>query len=144
MLPFEIVIQALNVGFVALLYLFLFEVMRVALRELRSVATQQPVESQFGKLTVVQPGNTGVAPGTNFPLDPTTSIGRKLTNGIVLDDPTVSGEHAVLYLQDDSWYLRDAGSTNGTLVNGEDVVAPAPVQPGDLLTLGGVQLRLSR
>jgi pSer/pThr/pTyr-binding forkhead associated (FHA) protein len=51
---------------------------------------------------------------------------------------------AVWRPRDGNWYVRDAGSTNGTLVNGQDVVAPSPIQPGDVLTLGGVQLRLTR
>ena len=141
---FEYVVLALQIGFVALLYLFLFEVMRVVLRELRTAAAQAPTESPYGKLVMVQPGSTGVPPGAVLPLEPTTALGRKLTNGVVLDDATVSGEHAILYLRDGQWYVRDAGSTNGTLVNGQDVVAPSPVRPGDVLQLGGVQLRLSR
>ncbi|MDP9379849.1 MAG: FHA domain-containing protein [Chloroflexota bacterium] len=143
-MSFDLFVFALNVAFVGLLYLFLFEVMRVVLRELRAAATQSPTDSPYGRLVMVQPGSTGIAPGTSFSLEPTTALGRKLTNGVVLDDATVSGEHSVLYMRDGQWYVRDAGSTNGTLVNGQDVVAPSPVQPGDLLTLGGVQLRLTR
>lgn len=141
---YNILVLALQIGFVALLYLFLFEVMRVVLRELRTAATQTSTEPQYGKLIVVQPGSTGVQPGAALTLEPTTALGRRLTNAIVLDDATVSGEHAILYLRDGVWYVRDAGSTNGTVVNGQDVVAPTPVQIGDLLTLGNVQLRLSR
>lgn len=143
-MSFDLFVFVLNVAFVGLLYLFLFEVIRVVLRELRATATQPVVESPYGRLVMVQPGSTGLQPGAGLPLEPTTSLGRKLTNGVVLDDATVSGEHAVLYLRDGTWYVRDAGSTNGTLVNGQDVVAPAPVQPGDLITLGSVQLRLTR
>lgn len=144
MVSFDVFVFALNVAFVALLYLFLFEVMRVVLRELRVVATQAPADSPFGKLVMVQAGTTGISPGTVLPLEPTTALGRKLSNGVVLDDATVSGEHAILYLRDGVWYVRDAGSTNGTLVNGQDTVAPSQVRVGDLLTLGAVQLRLSR
>ena len=143
-MSFDLFVFALNVAFVGLLYLFLFEVMRVVLRELRQAATQAPTESPHGKLVMVPAGSTGIRPGTALPLEPTTALGRKLTNGVVLDDSTVSGEHAVLYLRDGQWYVRDAGSTNGTLVNGQDVVAPAAMQVGDVLTLGGVQLRLTR
>ncbi len=143
-LPFELLLLGLQIGFVALLYLFLFEVMRVVLRELRTAATEAPTNSPYGKLVMVQPGTTGIMPGTALPLEPTTALGRKLTNGVVLDDSTVSGEHAIVYLRDGVWYVRDAGSTNGTLVNGQDVVAPSPVRVGDMLQLGSVQLRLSR
>ncbi|MDQ3855739.1 MAG: FHA domain-containing protein [Chloroflexota bacterium] len=144
MISFDVFVFILNAAFVLLLYLFLFEVVRVILRELRTVATQAPSESPYGKLVVVQPGTTGISPGFVLPLEPTTAIGRKLTNAVVLDDATVSGEHAILYLRDGAWYVRDAGSTNGTLVNGQDVVAPSPIRVGDVLTMGNVQLRLSR
>lgn len=144
MISFDLFVFVLNIAFVGLLYLFLFEVLRLILRELRVVAARGPADSQYGRLIVVQPGNTGLLPGAELALEPTTSIGRKLTNAVVLDDPTVSGEHAVLYLRDSTWYVRDAGSTNGTLVNGQDTVAPSVLGVGDILTLGAVQLRLAR
>lgn len=144
MISFDLFVFVLNIAFVGLLYLFLFEVLRLVLRELRVLAARGPAESPHGRLVVVQPGNTGILPGAVLPLEPTTSIGRKLTNSVVLDDPTVSGEHAVLYLRDSTWYVRDAGSTNGTLVNGQDTVAPSVLAVGDILTLGAVQLRLAR
>ncbi|ACZ42332.1 FHA domain containing protein [Thermobaculum terrenum ATCC BAA-798] len=141
---YDLLVFLLNVGFVALLYIFLFEVVRIALRELRAVTATTSQNSRFGQLVVVDPGRTGLRPGTVFPLEPTTAIGRKISNAIVLDDPTVSGEHAILYLWDGTWYIRDAGSTNGTLVNGQDVIEPSPVNVGDILTLGAVKLRLAR
>jgi len=144
MISFDALVFVLNAAFVALLYVFLFEVIRVVLRELRTVGVQSPAESPHGRLVVVQAGSTGLTPGASLSLEPTTALGRKLTNAVVLDDATVSGEHAILYLRDDVWFVRDAGSTNGTLVNGQDVVAPSPMNVGDVITMGNVQLRLSR
>src|SRR5580704_681594 len=48
-------------------------------------------------------------------------IGRDPQSDIVVDDPRVSWNHAVLQHQDGGWVLEDRGSTNGTFVDGERV-----------------------
>ncbi|MEK8034080.1 FHA domain-containing protein [Ideonella sp. DXS29W] len=50
-----------------------------------------------------------------------TTIGRRAYNDLVLDAPTVSGEHAVLLAFDDDVFIEDLGSTNGTYVNNRAV-----------------------
>jgi len=59
----------------------------------------------------------------------------------VLADITVSRRHAELVLRDGRWILRDLGSSNGTWVNGRQVVE-AEVRSGDLVVLGDCRLRL--
>jgi hypothetical protein len=68
-------------------------------------------------------------------------IGRSSACQLVLADDTVSRRHAELRTEDGRWLLRDLGSSNGTWVNGRRVVE-AEVRPGDLLHLGGAQIRL--
>src|SRR5690606_3764857 len=52
-------------------------------------------------------------------------------------DPSVSRRHAEIFMQGETVYLRDLGSSNGTWVNGQ-VVGPAPVvlAPGNTVHLG--------
>ncbi len=59
----------------------------------------------------------------------------------MLADDTVSRRHAELRVEDGRWLLRDLGSSNGTWVNGRRVIE-AEVRPGDLLHLGGAEVRL--
>jgi hypothetical protein len=68
-------------------------------------------------------------------------IGRSIPCQLVLADDTVSRRHAELRVEDGRWLLRDLGSSNGTWVNGRRVVE-AEVRPGDLLHLGGAEVRL--
>jgi FHA domain-containing protein/uncharacterized protein DUF1707 len=68
-------------------------------------------------------------------------IGRSSACQLVLGDDTVSRRHAELRIQDGCWLLRDLGSSNGTWVNGRRVME-AEVRPGDLIHLGGAELRL--
>jgi hypothetical protein len=68
-------------------------------------------------------------------------IGRSSACQLVLADDTVSRRHAELRIEDGRWLLRDLGSSNGTWVNGRRVIE-AEVRPGDLLHLGGAEVRL--
>lgn len=49
------------------------------------------------------------------------TIGRGPHNEIVIDDPAISGKHAVIVATAADCYIEDLNSTNGTLVNGQPV-----------------------
>jgi FHA domain-containing protein/uncharacterized protein DUF1707 len=68
-------------------------------------------------------------------------LGRSRDCQLILADDTVSRRHAELRIEDGCWLLRDLGSSNGTWVNGRRVVE-AEVRPGDLVQLGGAEIRL--
>lgn len=69
----------------------------------------------------------------------------KLTVGrhgdIVLREPSVSRDHAVLTWNGDAWKVTDVGSRNGTYVNGVGVQRKF-ILPGDEVKFGRVALRL--
>lgn len=68
-----------------------------------------------------------------------TTVGRKPGNGIVLEDPTVSGEHAV-FLKLQHVYIEDLGSTNGVLLNGKRVTK-RQLNHGDVVRIGHHELK---
>jgi pSer/pThr/pTyr-binding forkhead associated (FHA) protein len=63
------------------------------------------------------------------------SIGRRPYNDIMLDDLTVSGEHAVLHTGAGECVIHDLHSRNGTLVNGLPVMQRVLVD-GDRIEIG--------
>ncbi len=77
---------------------------------------------------------------TEFELvNETTTIGRKPSNDIPIDNLSVSGRHAqVITILEDS-FLEDLGSTNGTYVNGK-LVKKHALENGDNITLGKYQI----
>jgi hypothetical protein len=131
----------IRILFLALLYAFLFAVVRVLLRDLRAASRSR---AELGRLVVVASPRGEPPPGAAFPLDVITTLGRDVNNAIVVDDPFVSGEHAVLTYRGRSWYVEDLASTNGTFVNGTPVETVAPMAFGAELQLGEVRLRLDR
>lgn len=68
------------------------------------------------------------------------SIGRSKTSDIMLADPTVSRDHAVLYRREEGWLVDDTGSKSGVRVNGRKINATAPVHIGDSIAVGTTTL----
>ncbi len=64
-----------------------------------------------------------------------TLLGRESSNDIVISDINVSRFHAEINQQGGSWVISDAGSMNGTYVNGIQIKSQA-LRPGDRIKLG--------
>jgi hypothetical protein len=81
--------------------------------------------------------HAGPLAGRAFPLEKTEIfVGRDLTNDIVINDPEVSRRHARLFLQGNNFVIEDLGSTNGTAVNGQRLLGPYILRPGEAVVFG--------
>ncbi len=130
------------------LYGFLALVALVAWRELRASAKmERPAPESAApatpQLIVVDEGMTPWQAGDALPLRPVTSLGRALSNTIVIPDPGTSAEHALIALREGQWWLEDLGSTNGTFLNETRLNGPALIAPGDLIRIGRVQFKFT-
>ena len=69
------------------------------------------------------------------------SIGRSSANDLCYpDDVGLSRQHLAVERDGDDWLVRDLGSKNGTLVNGELITGPRRLRPGDKVTAGHLTL----
>lgn len=66
----------------------------------------------------------------------TITIGRDITNDIVINDAEVSRHHARLVRTAAGFTIEDLRSTNGTFVNRQRITAPYQLSSGDLVGLG--------
>jgi len=128
--------------FLACLYLFLFAVVRILLRDLRA-ASREP-GAELGRLVVVASPSGDPAIGAVFPLDAVTTLGRDVNNSVVVEDQFVSSDHAVLTFRGRAWYVEDRDSTNGTYVNGSRVDGVSALGFGDEVQVGQAKFRLER
>jgi pSer/pThr/pTyr-binding forkhead associated (FHA) protein len=75
---------------------------------------------------------------TQLPL----TIGRGMSNDVIIDDPYLDAIHARLTLDEHgALMLEDLGSVNGTRANGTRVAGPVPVQAGTEVRVGRTMLR---
>ncbi len=64
------------------------------------------------------------------------TIGRMVDNDVVLTDDCVSRRHCAIVVHHDlRCELHDVASKNGTLLNGQRLTAPSPLQPGDRIDI---------
>lgn len=63
-------------------------------------------------------------------------IGRGGESDVVLDNTAISREHTALILKNDTYYLEDLGSLNGTMVNGRKIDALVQLFEGDTIEIG--------
>jgi len=64
------------------------------------------------------------------------TIGRDLSNDLVINDVEVSRKHLRLLLQGENYRIEDLGSTNGSFVNGQRLTGSHLLVPGELVSLG--------
>ena len=72
--------------------------------------------------------------------DEPVTVGRQLGNVLTLKDDRVSRFHAVVEFRRGVLGVRDLGSRNGTLVNGERIEKGRRLKTGDQVTIGGTTL----
>jgi hypothetical protein len=75
-------------------------------------------------------------PDQKYDLKGTTNIGRGQDNQVVLEDPTVSRQHAWIKADGEDFVVFDVGSANGTFVNDLKVQEPRRLENGDVIRFG--------
>lgn len=145
----ESVLTILKFCFLALLYLFLYRVVRVVIAELRApTPAPAPTAARTTPAPGKEPTGRGRGParlrilepaarrGETFVLPDELTVGRGGGCGIVLDDTFVSQVHARVFRRGGDVYVEDLGSRNGTLLNGKQVGSAQRLRRGDRVQFG--------
>jgi hypothetical protein len=151
----EAALTALKFLFLALVYLFLWRVVRVVILELRAPAlvgaaggdgAARPggakADRKGARLRILEPAEHR---GESYPLGDEITVGRGGGCGIVLTaDQFVSTVHARVFRRGDDVFVEDLGSRNGTFVNGERITATTKIRRGDRVQFGETIAEMSR
>ncbi|MCP4655682.1 MAG: EAL domain-containing protein [bacterium] len=70
-------------------------------------------------------------------------VGRQSKTGLSLHSKLVSHRHAELFEREESLWIRDLGSTNGTFVNGEPVTSECILGEGDIIHFANLEFRVA-
>jgi pSer/pThr/pTyr-binding forkhead associated (FHA) protein len=153
----ETTLLALKFAFLVLLYLFIWRIVRSAARDLRlpqesvilspqqaALLLPQPTARELGRLVVVS--SPALAKGAVLGIDATAlTIGRAAANDVAIDrDEFASSRHARFEPRRDGVYVEDAGSTNGTFVNGIRLASERRLVQGDIVRVGETDLRFEQ
>ena len=152
-----LILQLTRVGFLILLWLFVFAAIRVvradlrladevrgagSRRKARRAPRSAPVTtgSMVPTILVVTAGSLA---GTRLRLGSgPILIGRAEDSTLVLDDDYASTRHARIIAQGQGYAVEDLGSTNGTYLDRSRVSAPTPVPVGVPIRIGRTVMEL--
>ncbi|MBV9326997.1 MAG: FHA domain-containing protein [Chloroflexi bacterium] len=138
----DLLIFALRLLLVALLYLFLFAVLRLAITGMHSSAHARPDPAQRLRLQVIEAGESTLSTGQTIEVADGSTLGRGDRADMPLGDTAISAEHAQVRREGRKWVVTDLGSTNGTRLNDKLVNGRASLKEGDVLALGTVRLQV--
>ena len=122
--------------FVALLYLFLFAIMRTGI----GLVKGQRRKEKTWNLSV-EKGPKELR-GVSIVVRGPVVVGRSPNADIVIAAGYVSARHARFSLMGTNLFVEDLGSTNGTAVNGQLIDAPMSLKNNDVVNVGDVSIRV--
>ncbi len=83
-------------------------------------------------------------PQERFDVTMSVDIGRATSNNIVLNNPTISRQHAKIKFEKGEFWVFDLGSANHTYINDKQVTDPATLKEGDVVKFGEVEFTFKR
>jgi hypothetical protein len=151
----ESVLTLLKFVFLGLIYLFLFLIVRVVMRELRAPALapsgtdgaaakprKAATPKSFATLQVIAPE---ARRGEVVPVDTEITIGRGGGCALVVsDDQYASTVHARVFRRGNDLYVDDLESRNGTFVNGKRIGSTTKLRRGDRIQVGQTVCEVAR
>ncbi len=169
----ELTLLLLRIGFLVLLWAFVFAVVYSLRSDLFGVKVRRMPEPQAAAVpaaavaaapakapAAAPPAKGGKATtstvtriiitsgpksGLELPLGTEAlTIGRSSESGLVIRDDYTSSHHARLLLWGEQWMIQDLDSTNGTWHDGARVTAPVPVLVGAPIKVGATTFELRK
>lgn len=170
----ELTLLLLRIGFLVLMWFFVFAVVYSLRADLFGVKVRrmpEPAPAAASPASVAGPSDatmpvqsvkapagaattqtvsrivitTGPKAGLELPLGTEPlTIGRSSESGLVIRDDYTSSHHARLVLWGDTWMIQDLDSTNGTWHDDQRVSAPVPVTVGAPIRVGATTFELRK
>jgi len=127
-----LLLTLLKLIFVALLFLFLWQIARTITIHL-GVKERSSRRRSAKEIVIVRSDSQS---GLEIPIDSVVVMGRSEQADVILDDSYASEFHLRFSLDNGNLFVQDLGSTNGTYVNGRRITAPVTVTRGDAVQVG--------
>lgn len=135
----KVIAGIFGVVFIVILYVIIYYALKIMYRDVKNGGKKRrpPVTKGSFGLEIINSGNsTDLKDGSIIPIRSDLTIGRKDNNSIVLSDPHISGNHAQIIVRNDSLFIEDLNSTNGTYLNGNKISNKVKLSNKDEIKIG--------
>ena len=138
---YPVIADIFKYGFVIVVYMFIYSVIKLIYLDITD--TRRMENSLDGAVayikTITLSKDLDFKIFDSYGIKESTIIGRSKKCDIYIKDPFMSKENTHIYLHEGKFYIKDLGSTNGTFVNGKQLLdKPSRLKDSDKITIGGV------
>jgi hypothetical protein len=149
----ELALTLLRMGFLALLWIFIYSILRLMRQDLNRV------DSKYSTKSAISPNDlsksrTGAKVNKvvviteelekEYELRDGMSFGRSYDASIQIEDDYASSKHAQMKLENGSWIYEDLGSTNGSWQDRKRITGPIRIKRGTTIKIGNTELRFEK
>lgn len=119
--------------FVFIVLYFIYIIVKLILLDIRNIDFKKTVRRPYLHIS-------GLKEDRKFYLESYNTIGRNITNDIVLNDKLVSNFHAEIIKSGDNFFIIDKDSLNGIYLNGSRIDSNIELIENDVINIGSYEL----
>lgn len=141
---FNIISLLFKYIFIIIIYLFIFSIIRLIYLDIKGMGGAISDNTAYLKL-VNRKDSLPFKIREYYSIEKSLTLGRNNNNDIAIKDPFVSKHHMKIEEDEDSYFLEDLNSANGTYINGDKVEDVVKLENGDIIRIGNIEfLSVSR
>lgn len=143
----KIIAGVFGVVFIVILYVIIYYALKIMYRDVKNGGKKRRPPATKGNygLEIINSGNSkDLKDGSIIPIRSDLTIGRKDDNAIIISDQHVSGNHAKIIVRNDSLFIEDLNSTNGTYLNGSKISSKTKLSNKDEIMIGTATFKILR
>lgn len=141
----KIIAGIFGLVFIVILYVIIYYALKIMYKDVKNGGKKRRstvVKGNYG-LEIMSSGSVKeLKEGSIIPIRSDLTIGRKSDNLIVLNEQHISGNHAKILVRNDSLFLEDLNSTNGTYLNGTKITGKVKLSNKDEIKIGNVIFKI--
>jgi hypothetical protein len=141
----KIIAGIFGLVFIVILYVIIYYALKIMYKDVKNGGKKRRptvVKGNYG-LEIMSSGSVKeLKEGAIIPIRSDLTIGRKSDNLIVLNEQHISGNHAKILVRNDSLFLEDLNSTNGTYLNGTKITGKVKLSNKDEIKIGNVIFKI--
>lgn len=142
----EILPKILTYLFVIVVYAFIYTIIRMIFLDIRTMARKKKITQSEGYLKLMNlKTDLDFSVNESYELEKDNLIGRSGKCSIRIADSALSSVHCRIYKAEDTFFIEDNNSANGTLLNGEDIADEVvELIDGDKISIGSLMFMFVR
>jgi len=141
----KLIAGVFGVVFIVILYVIIYYALKIMYRDVKNGGKKRRVPVAKGNygLEIINSGNgKDLKDGSIIPIRSDLTIGRKDDNSIVISNQHVSGNHAKIILRNDTLFIEDLNSTNGTYLNEKKINGKIKLSNKDEIKIGSAVFKI--